>query len=196
MISPPGNARGTVTCPFWAARRAASRRILPCSATASSSDISPVGGGSGGNSGLIPGAVSNAEPCSSQHQHRVTQQEIKTLVAKPPHGVGIAVAFELSPPTPTLGARGNTKQAPMRFRACESVRASRVQLTRTSMTCESTARLRGRPPKTTTKQKYLWRGNGRRIRRVDDTHNGPHGSCEWCEGRRSHPGIRGVRYYR
>src|SRR6267378_4301954 len=89
----PGNARGTVTCPFWAARRAASRRILPCSATASSSDISPVGGGSGGNSGLIPGAVSNAEPCSSQHQHRVTQQEIKTLVAKPPHGVGIAVAF-------------------------------------------------------------------------------------------------------
>ena len=90
---PPGNARGTVTCPFWAARRTAHRRILRCSATASSSDISPVGGGSGGNSGLIPGAVSNAEPRSSQHQHRVTQQEIKTLVAKPPHGVGIAVAF-------------------------------------------------------------------------------------------------------
>ena len=49
---PPGDARCTVTCRFWAARRAASRRILPCSATASSSDISPVGGGSGGNSGF------------------------------------------------------------------------------------------------------------------------------------------------
>ena len=59
------NARHIVACSFWAARRADSRRILHCSATASSSDISPVGGGSGGNSGLIPGAVSNAEPCSS-----------------------------------------------------------------------------------------------------------------------------------
>jgi hypothetical protein len=65
MIAHPATQRCTVTCPFWAARRAASRRIPPCSATASSSDISPVGGGSGGNSGLIPGAVSNAERCSS-----------------------------------------------------------------------------------------------------------------------------------